>query len=303
MKNLSVWVSAMRLRTLPLSVSGIIVASSLAYYKGYFNIEICVLALLTTISLQVLSNLANDYGDGVKGTDNEDRIGPERALQSGAISPKAMLRAIQLNVVICSILALLLIGTAFGTVHLLLMGLFLVLAVAAVVAAIKYTMGTNAYGYKGLGDVFVFLFFGLVSVVGCYVLYAKTVHAIVIGPAITIGALSAAVLNLNNMRDRTSDAAANKITLAVKLGKKGAKIYHAFLLVLAIFSSLVFGIIYYKTPFSILYMIAYIPLILHFKKVQRHTVPQHLDPELKKVALTTFLFALLVALGGYLNSM
>ncbi len=301
MKNVSIWVSAMRLRTLPLSISGIIVASSLAYYKGHFSISICVLALLTTISLQVLSNLANDYGDGVKGTDNEDRIGPERAIQSGAITPQSMLKAIKLNIFICCVLAFTLILTAFGVHNIMLIFIFFGLAIASVIAAMKYTMGTNAYGYKGLGDIFVFLFFGVVSVVGCYVLYVKTVHCIVIFPAITIGALSAAVLNLNNMRDIESDATAQKLTLAVKLGKKAAKAYHYTLIIGAIVASLLFGVTYYKTPLNLVYVLAYIPLGLHLKTVVKNKQPQLLDPELKKVALTTFLLALLLAFGNCFN--
>jgi 1,4-dihydroxy-2-naphthoate octaprenyltransferase len=297
MKKISVWLSAMRLRTLPLSVSGIIVASGLAYYKGIFNPSIFALALLTTVSLQILSNLANDYGDGVKGTDNDDRIGPERALQSGAISPKEMLNAIKINSLISMILAVSLITVSFGLKHIMLAVIFLALAIAALAAAIKYTVGDSAYGYKGLGDVFVFLFFGLVSVLGCYILYAKTLHSIMLLPAITFGALSAAVLNLNNMRDIDSDKTANKITLAVRLGRQNAKLYHYALIGIAIASSLWFGTVYYKTPIQLLFTIVYIPLILHALKVYKNTKPKQLDPELKKVALSTFFLSVLLALS------
>jgi 1,4-dihydroxy-2-naphthoate octaprenyltransferase len=297
MKKISVWLSAMRLRTLPLSVSGIIVASGLAYYKGIFNPSIFALALLTTVSLQILSNLANDYGDGVKGTDNDDRIGPERALQSGAISPKEMLNAIKINSLISMILAVSLITVSFGLKHIMLAVIFLALAIAALAAAIKYTVGDSAYGYKGLGDVFVFLFFGLVSVLGCYILYAKTLHSIMLLPAITFGALSAAVLNLNNMRDIDSDKTANKITLAVRLGRQNAKLYHYTLISIAIASSLWFGTVYYKTPIQLLFTIVYIPLILHALKVYKNTKPKQLDPELKKVALSTFFLSVLLALS------
>ncbi len=297
MKKISVWLSAMRLRTLPLSVSGIIVASGLAYYKGIFNLSIFALALLTTVSLQILSNLANDYGDGVKGTDNDDRIGPERALQSGAISPKEMLNAIKINSLISMVLAVSLIVVSFGLKHIALAVIFLALAIAALAAAIKYTVGDSAYGYKGLGDVFVFLFFGLVSVLGCYILYAKTLHSIMLLPAITFGALSAAVLNLNNMRDIDSDKTANKITLAVRLGRQNAKLYHYALIGIAIASSLWFGTVYYKTPIQLLFTIIYIPLILHALKVYKNTKPKQLDPELKKVALSTFFLSVLLALS------
>ena len=171
MNRFSIWLSAIRLRTLPLSISGIIVAGCLAAYNGVFDWLIFLLAISVTLSSQILSNLANDYGDGVKGTDNNDRIGPQRVIQSGAITPKSMLNAIRLNVFVSIVLTLLLIFFAFGAADLLLILLFFTLGVLSVIAAIKYTVGDNAYGYKGLGDFFVFLFFGLVSVIGGYFLF------------------------------------------------------------------------------------------------------------------------------------
>ena len=300
MKNMSPWISAMRLRTLPLSVSGIILASCLAEYNGFFQWNICILAILTTLSLQILSNLANDYGDGVKGTDNNDRIGPERAIQSGEISPEEMFSAIRINILISIGLALLLIFLAFGVQHFLLALLFLGLGIASVVAAMRYTVGENAYGYRGLGDVFVFAFFGLLSVMGCYVLFAKTIDHIVFLPACTIGLLSTGVLNLNNMRDIISDEKSNKITLAVKLGAKKVKIYHNLLVGFAIVLSALFGILYYTSPYNLIFVVAYIPLFIHLKKVNLNTNPKLLDPELKKLALTTVLLAILMGIGHLL---
>ncbi|WP_159019962.1 1,4-dihydroxy-2-naphthoate octaprenyltransferase [Algibacter sp. L3A6] len=300
MNKTKVWISSMRLRTLPLSVSGIILASFLAAYQGVFNSVICVLAILSTLSFQILSNLANDYGDGVKGTDNDDRIGPERAIQSGVITPKEMKRAITINVAISVILALLTVYFAFGKAHFFLAVLFFALGVAAIIAAIKYTVGGNAYGYNAMGDVFVFLFFGLVSVVGGYVLYAKTIDFVVILPAMVIGLLSAAVLNLNNMRDIESDTKSNKITLALKLGSQKAKTYHSALVVSAILLSVLFGIIFYSSPFNFIFIIAFIPLFLHLKKVNNTKNPKHFDPELKKLALTTVLLSILMGLGQVL---
>ncbi|WP_299547701.1 1,4-dihydroxy-2-naphthoate octaprenyltransferase [Seonamhaeicola sp.] len=300
MRHISVWISTMRLRTLPLSVSGIIIASCLAEYNGCFNWKIFVLAILTTLSLQILSNLANDYGDGIKGTDNNDRIGPERAIQTGKISPEDMFNAIKLNVLISIALALTLIFTAFGVHHFLLTLIFFVLGIISIVAAIRYTVGGNAYGYKGLGDVFVFVFFGLVSVCGCYVLYVKTIDHVTFLPACTIGLLSAAVLNLNNMRDKVSDEKSNKMTLAVKLGQKGVQRYHFALIILAIVLSGLFGILYYTSLYNLIFMVAYIPLILHLVKVDKTTDPKLLDPELKKLALTTVLLAILMGIGHLL---
>ncbi len=297
MENISVWLTAMRLRTLPLSVSGIIIASSFAHYNGYFDWKIFTMAILTTISLQVLSNLSNDYGDGMKGTDNDNRIGPERAIQSGKISPGAMLEAIKLNIVICIICSFLLIFTSFGSHHFYLTLTFFCLGVAAIVAAMRYTLGNKAYGYRGLGDIFVFIFFGLISVIGCYVLYAKTIDHIVFLPSVAVGLLSIAVLNLNNMRDIESDQLSEKVTLAVRLGSKKAKIYHYFIIITAIVISAIFGILYYTSPFNLIYVIAYIPLVLHLKKVKSIKKPKDFDPELKKVALATFLLAVLLAVG------
>ncbi|MDO5987985.1 1,4-dihydroxy-2-naphthoate octaprenyltransferase [Flavivirga amylovorans] len=300
MNRASLWISTMRLRTLPLSISGIILASCLAEYNGYFQWRIGILAILTTLSFQILSNLANDYGDGVKGTDNNDRIGPERAIQSGKISPDDMFNAIKINVLISIGLAFLLIFCAFGVKHFLLTLLFFILGIASVVGAIKYTVGSNAYGYRGLGDVFVFIFFGLVSVIGCYVLYAKTIDHVVFLPACSIGLLSAGVLNLNNMRDIISDKKSNKITLAVMIGIKHVKIYHYALIGLAIILSAIFGILYYTSPYNLIFIVAYIPLLMHIQKVRKNTDLKLLDPELKKLALTTVFLAILMGVGHLL---
>ncbi len=300
MNRVSLWISTMRLRTLPLSISGIVLASCLAEYNGYFEWRIGILAIFTTLSFQILSNLANDYGDGVKGTDNNDRIGPERAIQSGKISPEEMFNAIKINVLISIGLAFLLIFSAFGVKHFLLTLLFFILGIASVVGAIKYTVGNNAYGYRGLGDVFVFIFFGLVSVIGCYVLYAKTVDHVVFLPACTIGLLSTGVLNLNNMRDIISDEKSNKITLAVKIGIRYVKIYHYALIGVAIVLSALFGILYYTSPFNLIFIVAYIPLLMHLKTVSKNSDPKLLDPELKKLALTTVLLAILMGVGHLL---
>ncbi|MCF7569442.1 1,4-dihydroxy-2-naphthoate octaprenyltransferase [Sabulilitoribacter arenilitoris] len=300
MKNSILWISTMRLRTLPLSVSGIILASCFAEYNGYFNWEIAVLAIITTLSLQILSNLANDYGDGIKGTDNDQRIGPERAIQTGKISPDQMFNAIRINILISITLIFALIYISFGVKHFLLTMLFFALGITSIIAAIRYTIGSNAYGYRGLGDVFVFVFFGLISVIGCYVLFAKTIDHVVFLPACTIGLLSMGVLNLNNMRDFVSDKKSNKITLAVKLGQEKVKLYHNTLIILAIVLSALFGILYYTNVFNLIYVVAYIPLLIHLVKVNKVTNPKLFDPELKKLALSTFLLAVLMGIGHLL---
>ncbi|QNK78047.1 1,4-dihydroxy-2-naphthoate octaprenyltransferase [Winogradskyella undariae] len=297
MNKIRPWLSAMRLRTLPLSVSGIILGSCFAYYNGRFNMLIFILALLTTISLQVLSNLANDYGDGVKGTDNDERLGPQRAIQSGAITPEQMLEGIKFNIIVVIIAAMLLIWLAFGTDSLLYAILFIALGGLSVYAALNYTMGDSPYGYRALGDVFVFIFFGLVSTIGSYFLYIHTLDHVVILPAIALGLLSVGVLNLNNMRDIKSDTNAGKITLAIKLGKEGAKKYHFALIVGAMLLIVVFSILYYVVPYNFIYIIGFIPLIIHLKKVKAAQNADDFDSQLKVVALSTFLIAILLGVG------
>jgi len=300
MKNVKLWISSMRLRTLPLSISGIILASCFAAYNGFFQWNICILSILATLSFQILSNLANDYGDGIKGTDNNERIGPERAIQSGEISPEKMFNAIRISILISISLAFMLIFVSFGVKYFWLTLIFFLLGIASIVAAIRYTVGNNAYGYNGFGDVFVFLFFGLVSVIGGYVLYAKQIDHVVFLPACVIGLLSASVLNLNNMRDMISDEKSNKITLAVILGPKKVKIYHLVLIGLAMFLSTLFGILYYTSPYNLIFTLAYIPLIIHFIKVYKNDDPKVLDGELRKLALTTVLLSILMGIGHLL---
>ncbi|MBN4058006.1 1,4-dihydroxy-2-naphthoate octaprenyltransferase [Olleya sp. AH-315-K02] len=302
MNKLKPWISAFRLRTLPLSVSGIIVGSSMAYYSGFYKISIFIFAFLTTISLQVLSNLANDYGDGIKGTDNKNRIGPERALQSGKITPEQMLKAIKINILMVVLFAFLLIYSAFNSSQLLYSLLFFILALISIYAAVKYTMGSKAYGYKALGDIMVFVFFGLISVMGTYFLYAKQLDNILILPSCILGLLSAGVLNLNNMRDIESDKASNKITIAVKLGIKKAKVYHSFLIITAILLSVLFAIFYFNSFSNLVFLIVIIPLIMHIITIKKTQEPKLLDPQLKVLALSTFALALLLGIGHIYNA-
>ena len=296
-KKIKPWLSAFRLRTLPLSISGIIIGSCFAHYNGQLNGLIMILAILLTIALQILSNLANDYGDGVRGTDNDDRIGPMRAIQSGAISPEEMLEGIKLNILIVIILTVCLVFLSFGSKHFMYAMLFLVLGGLSMYAAINYTIGKSPYGYRGLGDLFVFVFFGLLSVLGSYFLFTKQLDHHVILPAISLGLLSMGVLNLNNMRDIETDVIAGKETLAVKLGKKKAKQYHIALIVLAILISIVFSILYFSRFTNFLFYLAFIPLIIHINVIRKATTPKEFDPQLKVLALTTFLFSLLLSIG------
>ena len=293
MRKLQAWISACRLRTLPLSISGAIIGSGVAYSEGVFNLSVFVYTILTTLSFQILSNLANDYGDGVKGTDNENRIGPERALQSGIISPKQMRNAIIINVIICLFLVVTLIYQAFGADQFLTSFIFIVLGVLAIIAAIKYTVGTSAYGYKALGDIMVFLFFGWLSVLGTYFLYSKQIDFLMLLPASAVGLLSAGVLNLNNMRDFESDKVSRKHTLAGYLGLKNARNYHLTLILTAmVLMLLYFGLSTQNLPILII-MIGFIPLFIHLSVFYKVQSPKDYDPQLKVLALSTFLLALI----------
>lgn len=287
------WISAARLRTLPLSISGILVGTALAIEKGFFDVWVFVFALFTTLGLQILSNFANDYGDGVKGTDNEERAGPMRALQSGIISDREMKKAMIITSVLTLIFAVVLIYRAFGANNFLHSFLFFTLGICAIAAAIKYTVGNSAYGYRGLGDIFVFVFFGLVSVVGGYFLYVHKLDFQIFLPAIAIGLLSTAVLNLNNMRDQTGDKKAGKNTLVVKLGPENAKRYHYFLILGALAAMALFAFFTETFGWKLLYFLAFAPLLLHLKTIYQNKIPSQLDPELKKTALSTFLLAVL----------
>src|SRR5690554_4202682 len=293
MKN---WIQAARLRTLPLSISGILVGSFYAMHKGLFDGKIFSLALLTTLGLQILSNFANDYGDGVKGTDNETRIGPERAIQSGVISIKQMKNGIILTSVLTFLVAVLLIYISFGKENFLYTLLFLVLGITSIAAALKYTIGNSAYGYRGLGDVFVFLFFGLLSVLGSYFLYAKQLDWVLMLPACAVGLLSAGVLNLNNMRDELSDRASNKNTLVVKIGGKKAKAYHFIIVILAMLSLSVFAWLKDFRLLQYLFLIGFIPVLLHLKRIASYQNPKQYDPELKVLSLSTFLISVLLSI-------
>ena len=291
------WIEAARLRTLPLSLAGIILAGFIAASYHRFDWIIFGLSVLTAILFQILSNFANDYGDGVKGTDNEDRIGPKRAIQSGIITPRQMKKAVKITGLLSFVSALVLVSYSFGWQHFYLILFYLVLGIGAIIAAVKYTVGKNAYGYFGLGDLFVLIFFGLVSVIGGTYLYSKEWDWTLIFPALSIGFLSMAVLNLNNMRDLASDIKAGKNTIPVKLGLENAKKYHMFLIILPMFLSQAYIFHHYKNLWAWLFMLPYIGLLIHLVKVIKINQPKDFDPELKKVAILTLLYAIFFGIG------
>lgn len=295
------WLQAFRLRTLPLAISSIIVGSALALIvDGHVEGAdargiVVVLALLTAIFLQVLSNLANDLGDHQHGTDNADRVGPQRAVQSGAISAAQMKRAM----IICGMLAfvsgcaLITVALGFTTKTLL----FLTIGLLAIGAAVKYTFGKNPYGYAGLGDISVFLFFGIVGVCGTFYLHVCGMALPVLLPAIGLGLLSAGVLNVNNMRDIANDAASGKRTLVVRMGSTNARIYHTVLVMGGLLGLVGFTLMADLGWTMWLFLVVLPGFFIHLKRVWTTVEPRDLDPQLKVLAMGTFVTALLFSLG------
>jgi len=302
------WLYAFRLRTLPLAFSSIITGSSLAFVDNQSNFSwlVFVLCLITTLLLQILSNLANDYGDSEKGTDNDERIGPKRAVQQGLLSFSEIKTGIIISVILCLISGSALVAEATKGLNTGYSIFFLLLGFAAIAAAIKYTVGKGAYGYMGLGDVFVLLFFGIVGVCGSYYLMAHRFNYSVLLPAFTIGAFASGVLNLNNLRDRESDAKAGKNSLVVKIGTLNAKKYHTGLIVLGFVAAIVFVFLNYTStpqfPFQFLFIIT-VPLFRrHLITVRKIENPADFDPQLKQMAISTFIFSILFALGIIVGS-
>jgi 1,4-dihydroxy-2-naphthoate octaprenyltransferase len=293
------WLHAARLRTLPLSVSGIFVGTGLAALLGAFDGLIFSLALLTTIGFQVLSNFANDLGDSQKGTDNAQRVGPARAIQSGQLTSVQVKRGMWIVGLLALVSALLLIYKSVPNLSKQAILIYVILAILCIIAAVTYTVGKNAYGYRGLGDIMVFLFFGLVSVIGVFGLYGESFEWLVLFPAISIGAWSTAVLNLNNLRDVQNDAQMQKRTMVVQLGYEKGKIYHVFLVASGLATWFFTVYLLAISTYNYYLFVSLLPsvgLFLHLKKVLETHTPAELDPELKKVALLTFFSALLFAI-------
>ena len=289
------WLYAFRLRTLPLAFSSIITGSFIAYHHS-FSWTILGLAVLTTLLLQILSNLANDYGDSEKGTDNDDRIGPKRAVQAGILSFSEIKGAIVLFSLLCLVSGSALIRFSLGGQDIRSL-IFLLLGISAIAAAIKYTVGKGAYGYFGMGDIFVMIFFGLVGVAGSYYLQSHEFHWSVLLPGIAIGCFATGVLNLNNMRDRISDEKAGKITVVVKMGAHNAKIYHTVLLIAGWVSIIGFTILHYHSPLSFTFILAAPLFWRNIIAVWKVSDPKDFDPYLKQLAISTFIFSILFAVG------
>ncbi len=293
MINVKAWVHAARPRTLPLAFTSTLLGSLIAWQDLPFRLPVMILGLVTTLFLQVLSNLANDYGDSVNGMDNELRKGPERAVQSGAIPLRSMLAGVVITSILALISGILLIAYGFDF-RLNATGIvFFLLGLAALAAAIKYTVGKNPYGYIGFGDLFVFLFFGLTGVLGTYFLHTGQIELSVLLPASAVGLLSTAVLNLNNMRDREGDSASGKRTLVVIMGIRKSLAYHTSLIVAAWICFIAYRVVHYTSALQWIFLITLPFFIIHLRKVLTDSSPASLDPELKKLALMTFFTSIL----------
>ncbi|MBC7487390.1 MAG: 1,4-dihydroxy-2-naphthoate polyprenyltransferase [Cytophagaceae bacterium] len=294
--KIKLWLQAFRLRTLPLAFTSIGMGATLAWYEMLFSWPVLIAAAVTTLFLQILSNLANDYGDFHNGADNEQRVGPLRAMQSGSITEKEMKNAIIVFILLsllsgCGLLYVVFKSQPFSWLPIA----FFLLGIASIAAAVKYTAGKNPYGYKGLGDVFVFLFFGWVGVGGTYFLMTREWDWTILLPATTIGLFSAAVLNVNNIRDIEADRSAGKKTLALRLGPVYARWYHVLLIIAGITCMTLFvGI--ENIEYSWLLCFAFLPVLWNAFKVYSTKESERIDPFLKQMVFSSLTFLLIFIL-------
>ena len=293
--NIKAWIKAFRLRSLPLALACISMGSILAATVGQMHWGIFILSILTTLFLQILSNLANDYGDAVSGVDSEKRVGPSRSVQSGEITQQSMFQAVIIFSILSFLsgLSLIIIGLGFSSTFFL----FLILGILAIAAAIKYTMGKNPYGYSGFGDLSVFVFFGIVGVMGTYYLHTGTFDWLAILPAMSCSFFAVAVLNVNNIRDIESDKISGKISIPVRIGREKAVVYHLIILSLGIFCSVLYVILSYQGPLQLLFLIVLPLLYKNAIAVRNFKEADLLDPYLKQMALTTLLFVVTFGVG------
>jgi len=289
------WLESLRPKTLPLAFAAIVVGTVLAWWQGYFDPLVAVLALITAGLLQILSNLANDYGDAVKGSDKPDRIGPLRGMQKGAISLAQMKRALVIVIVLSCISGLLLVTAATQTMADFIG--FLALGGLSIIAAITYTIGKRPYGYLGLGDISVLLFFGWISVMGSWYLQTHMLIPAVILPATACGLLATAVLNINNLRDIESDRENGKNTLVVRLGPINARRYHAGLLIGALLCLALFNLFSLQSLWGWLFVLAAPLLIKQARFVLRELDPRAMPPMLERTVKGALLTNLLFVLG------
>lgn len=294
--TLKACIKSMRLRTLPLSLAGVILGVMLAADNTVVSPWTAGLILLTTVSLQILSNLSNELGDTLKGTDSADRQGPRYAIGSGDMSVEDIRILIGLFIAFCIVFGLAMIRVSFGSIFKTESICLEALGAAAIAGAMKYTLGKNPYGYRGLGDVFVFIFFGLVSVLGGYYVAARELPPLImLLPASAIGCFSVGVLNVNNIRDMKTDAV-NRVTVAIRLGLRGARIYQTVLIAMGWVLMVTFCLLYKPDPGHFLFL-AVAPLhMVHLRGVWTRT-EKALDPMLPLLVMSTFILSILAGAG------
>jgi 1,4-dihydroxy-2-naphthoate octaprenyltransferase len=297
--QIQAWLESLRPKTLPLAIAAIMTGSALASWTGHFRWPVALLALFTAAILQILSNLANDYGDVAKGSDNEKRIGPMRGMQKGLITAQQMKTALKVTVLLSCLSGIALIAVACHSPSDIIG--FLGLGLLAIVAAITYTVGAKPYGYMGLGDLSVLIFFGWLSVLGTYYLQANTFSLSTILPATACGLLSVAVLNINNLRDIETDRQNGKNTLAVRLGGKKARYYHAALLAGAMCCLVAFTLLYLNNWHNWLFLIAFPCLFKHILLVLRDPTAEGMRPKLAQMVKISLVVNILFSLGLILN--
>lgn len=288
-------VKSMRLRTLPLSTGGVLLGILLATADYRVSWGVAVLTVLTTVCLQILSNLSNELGDVLHGTDTPERLGPQYGLNSGELTVAQMKRLIGLFVVLCMVSGTAMTWYSFGTLLDLTPILVLLLGAAAITGAMKYTLGRNPYGYRGLGDVYVFLFFGIVAVCGAYFVVSHTMFWRLLLPGAAVGCFSVGVLNVNNIRDMKTDAR-NRVTVAIRLGEHRAKIYQSILIVLGWALMVAYCCLRFFSWWHYLYVLTLPLFVLHLRGVWQRN-DRELDPMLPLLVMATFLFCVLAGVG------
>lgn len=298
--DVKIWLQAFRLRTLPLAISCIAMGGFLAVAAQAFRWDIFLLCILTTVFLQILSNLANDYGDSVHGADSITRQGPQRAVQSGRISSMRMKAAVIIFVALCLLSGTTLLIVSFG-INWQAILFFFCLGLLSIGAAIAYTMGRKPYGYAGLGDLSVLIFFGLVGVLGSYYLFTQQISWHQFLPALSCGFFSIGVLNVNNIRDIESDRKAGKFSIPVRIGRSKAIRYHWFLIVAGILPAIVYNLVNATSWWSWIFLFS-IPLFFKNGLAVAKKPSEQLDPYLKQMALSTLVFVILFGLGLILST-
>ncbi len=297
MATLKSWTDAARPRTLPLALSGIFMGCGLSWFSGEMDVIVSVLAVVTATLIQIFSNFANDYGDGHRGTDNHNRLGPVRTIQSGKISKKEMETGMFVIGGASILTGIIMLYLATWHASKTSFFIFLMFGILSIAAAYFYTAGKKSYGYIGLGDLFVFLFFGLLPVAGVYYLNTKMLPADIFLPSMAIGLFSAGVLNLNNMRDIVNDKNSGKITIPVQIGVRESRIYHSAMILGGWFFAIAYSAKHFHSPFQLFYLLLFPLFLSDLIKIHKIRHDRALDPFLKRLSLATLAFTLLFCLS------